>query len=189
MLIGNAIGVGFGVRRKVIVSDSFNRTDNATTLGKAETGQPYTVGTTPWGISNNQAYSVGTTGTDFAYINTGAFDVTASAQVTFSVNEGVAVRIMDIGNYLVARINGAGIGLFRVIADVATQIGSYAFTPVVGTSYKVKMVCGGSSINVFLDGVLRITASETFNSKATSHGFRVTASTAGRFDNFLVEAL
>jgi hypothetical protein len=174
---------------KGILRDSFNRADNALTMGNANTGQAWIPGMSTWGISSNQAYSIDTAGTDMISIETGVSNFSVSATVKFSVNEGIIFRYADANNHLVLRINSTTLGLVKGVASVFTSIGSYSFTPVVGTLYNIKAVCNGSSIQVFLDGVLRITATETANQTATQSGLRTAISTAGRFDNFLVEAL
>lgn len=185
-MIGVGLGLGLGVegrgRGGVLFSDSFNRPNSVLTLRNADTGQPW-VSTTNWGIDTNQAYCVDPAATSFSMAELGMSDLTISVDIKFSVNEGLVLRYTDSQNQLLARINSTGIALFKNIAGVNTNIGSYNFTPVVGTIYNVKAVCGGSSIIIYLDGVSRITATETFNQTATKHGMKVSASTAGKFDN------
>jgi hypothetical protein len=170
----------------IILSASFNQADNALTIGSADTGQVWISEPNPWGISGNQAYSIDTAGTNYTYTDIGKSDFTVSVKVKFSVNEGIVFRFSDANNSMVARINTTSLGLIRNVVGTGTVLQSYNFTPVVGTVYTIKVVCVGSSIQVYLDGVLRITATEPVNQLWTKVGLRTVASTAGRFDDCTV---
>lgn len=188
-MIGVGIGTPFNSKAKrTIVLDRFNRADSSTSLGNADTGQTWTATPNPWGITSNQAYSVNTSTTDLVFIDAGVSDAKVSTKITFSVNEGVMFRYTDSNNQFFSRISSTGLGLFRNNAGTPTSLGSYSFSPVVGNVYSVMVICSNSSIRVFLDGVERITVTDTFNQTATKYGLRASTSTAGRFDDFYVEA-
>jgi hypothetical protein len=176
-------------KKKVIVQDSFNRADNALTLGNADTGQTWGVTPNAWGISGNQAYSVDTTTTDYASITGTINPFKMSATLKFSSYEGIMLRFSDTNNHIFARIGSSDITLQKRVAGASTTIGTYTFSPVVGNSYLVQAICNGSNIRIILDGIERINVTETFNQSAIKVGIKVFASAAGRFDNFLLEEL
>lgn len=175
-------------KNKTIIQDGFNRTDSAVTMGNANTGQAWSPLLGTWGISGNQAYCINTTGTNITVVDdaktaNGIFSLT----LKFSVSEGIVFRLSDSSNYLALRISTNDLSLIKTVANVTTAIGSYIMTTVVGTVYSIKVVCNGSRIQCYLDGVLRLTVIDSFNSTATKCGLRTNPSTAGRFDEFLVE--
>src|SRR5690242_18710328 len=58
----------------VIASDNFNRADDPTSLGTADTGQTWTSVTGTWGISSAQAVHFDSSGTGRAVLETGFTD-------------------------------------------------------------------------------------------------------------------
>lgn len=192
-----------------LVSDSFDRADSTTSLGTADSGQVWTAHSGTWGISSNKGYLASTTGQAAASVDAGASDVEVSADITLSpttdrADAGLVFRLADDSNYLLALINKVtgsnSIQLFKRQAGSFTHLASVGSQGHVnGTTYDLRVVANGSSIEVFRDdtSVLTHTLSgadlTTFGSN-TRHGLRVhrgsTADDGGtRFDNFLVETL
>lgn len=194
MAVGIGIGVGLGVfkvglaARSVIVSDSFDRTDNAASLGIAETGQAWTNNAGVMGITSNQAKRQ-TAVVAVSTVNAGVSDCTISVDLNVQLNAGIAFRLSDPSNYLMARIftTDSLLQVYTIINGAATLIGSYAFTPTVGHVYNLAVQCNGPSIVVLLDGVERVNVSSTHNQTVTNHGITVRNSSANdTFDNFKV---
>lgn len=173
----------------IYVSDSFTRANSSTSLGVTDTGQSWSVGSSQaWGILNNKAYCPTPINTGVAFVETGKSDISNSVKITFNTNEGIIVRLSDELNYITARISSTSLGLFKIVGNTPTSLGSYSFTPTSGTVYTVRIDATGSSIKVYLNDVLQISATDTFNQTATKSGLRSTNS-AGLFDDFLVQDL
>lgn len=194
MNLGLALGLPFsgGRVKKRVVFDTFDRPDNATGIGNAETGQLWTYPSTAWGIQGNQAYPTSAQSTNLALIESGVSDCEVSSDVILGSTDGICCRATDGGNYVVARIaiSSGGLGLFKIVSGTATQLGVYNFGAVAGNTYNIKIISNGASLKVLLDGVERISATDSFNQTATKHGLRVASGSAGvKYDNFMVETL
>lgn len=192
-MIGNGIGIGFQAKKKVIVQDVFNRADNASSMGNANTGQAWTATRGTWGIRSNQAYCPtipASPNNAFATVDPLTPNVGMSFDIDYTATSqlGGVMRLTNDTNYLYFRLISTDIKLLKNVAGTVTQIGIYSFTPVAGTKYKIKVLCAGDLIKVFIDGIERISVSESFNNTATIHGLFAQISQAdGNFDNFLVE--
>lgn len=90
------LGVLASARRSsvgVVVSDSFNRADSASSLGTADTGQVWSSAVGTWGISSNRAYAVGTpSNTWAASVNAGANPSTTTIMVSARIYNRAATR-------------------------------------------------------------------------------------------------
>lgn len=171
-----------------VVSDDFNRADNATTLGTAPTGQTWEV-LTPgaiFGITGGKAYrtSAGTTNQAIAVINSGVADGDIEVTLDTGADSGVCWRATDDSNYFfVASQNGV---IYRRQAggfnEVAAFVGSAG-----GGTYRIEM--RGNTFTIFKDGAQRATFTDSFQNTATKHGLRVHDTTSALFDNFTVTAI
>jgi hypothetical protein len=153
------------------VTDSFNRADSAVSLGTADSGQTWTALTGTWGISSNKAYLVTHVNQDTAYIDNALSD--CAVQVTFNPvaanNSRLVFRLTDASNFhFVQSEGGSTYKHYKYESGGFTQLGSYATTPANGDVLKV--VLNGSSIDTYLNGTVRISVSNSFNSTATKHG-------------------
>lgn len=129
-----------------LVYDSFNRINNASTLGNTETGQTWEYETTYWYISNNKAYA----NAQSARVNPGVSDnFEIQADITFNTYAGLIFRAMSAtsNNFYLVRMNGTNITLFRVISGTPTSIGSYDITTSVGVTVNLKARVVGTSID------------------------------------------
>lgn len=176
-----------------IVSDNFNRTDSATTLG----GNWVTsvVGTTAvpvWGVKTNQAYFVSSpSGSDFlAYQETSNADnITVSVDMPVILTSGTRLvwRIQDSSNFYVIQPNNAtSSALYKRKNNSWVVISSSIATPIPnGATVKVQLI--GSTHKVYINGTLAYTFTDTDFQAATKHGMSTTyGDTTGRFDNFSV---
>lgn len=174
----------------VLAYDSFNRVDNAAALGTADTGQTWTVLQGTWGISSNQACLITSAGARNRIVING-LPANVSITITFSVNTVLSrlmFRHVDTSNYLqFINLSGSSYALYKVVAGVATMLGSFATTPANGDVLNVTL--NGSSIIAKLNGAQVISVTETFNQTATQHGFTTDNDTIFRMDNFKVEAV
>lgn len=179
-----------GVR--VLVSDSFNRADSALTLGNADTGQAWSVLSGTWGVNSNTAYKVATDDVDQAVVvETGRSDVSVTTTIATmpDVNgAGLVLRATDNSNYLLAIciLTVSEIRLYSQVAGSFTLLATGSWTSPANGDV-LKAVLNGTSINILLNGVSKITYSTSVQQTATKHGLYLRRLTP-RLDNFLVTA-
>jgi hypothetical protein len=168
-------------------SDNFNRTDSATALGTpSDGGSAWSALSGTWGISSNKGYHVDGTGQSAAVLDAGAGDCTVQVTISGSVgDDGFIFRATDNSNYFVYTYGGGALyrqqaGSFTLIA-----VSSAPFSGVVNPT-TLKAVLAGSAINIFQDGALVLTVSDSFNATATKHGLRSNGSSGVRFDDFSI---
>ncbi|GAA1714376.1 hypothetical protein [Brachybacterium phenoliresistens] len=162
-------------------ADTFTRPD-AASLGDTE-GMPrrsWSVwtqsGTFAHGVTNGEgyAYRSDTAGHTLATVDAEAADGTLELTMGTrgaSAQHGAVFRATDIGNYYrLVDAQGAEYRLQRFIGGAVTLLGAAAgVTPAAGDVLRI--VLDGPSIAVHINGVQRITASDTHNQVATRHGF------------------
>jgi DNA modification methylase len=175
-------------KHTLLISDSFTRADNAGSLGNTETGQPWVTYDT-WGISGNTACLIACTDTSLnrALIESGLSDVKIS--VTFAAYESQKVsrvwfRATNGPNALVLLSTASDYRLYKVVNGVFTQLSTASVSAAIGD--RIVIVASGSSINFYLNDILRISATQTFNQTSTMHGFGALGAGA-KFDDFKVE--
>lgn len=190
MIIGVGIGAEFGylTRTKILVSDTFQRTNSTVGLGNADTGQTWVVAGN-YGIISNQAYmSSGSLAT--AYISSGYSDCAITVKETAAGESGrfsgLIIRHTNSSNYIRAVFQDNGLFLQRIQAGETTSIGFKTVTR--SANLILRAVIKGDSIQIFMNGELQISATESFNSTAQNHGL-ITAALNARYDNFIVEAV
>jgi hypothetical protein len=170
--------------------DSFNRANSALTLGSTDRGtvKAWTANLNTWGISSNQAYSppggnaqatiTGVADFDELYVECPTWPATREMWLQF--------RFSDTSNrWRWGGTLGANPRLEKVVAGAVTSYTAVRqgnpFTLAAGATLMVR--AHGSVIEVFLNGVMCLTISDTFNESATSVGLQ-TASNDTRFENF-----
>lgn len=176
----------------VIVSDSFDRANDAGTLGDADTGETWVPFTSTWGISGNKAYcsalSAATVG--FVLVNAGAADVDITCDITMEAAKfpSLAARFADDENYILVQAVAGVVRLYKLVAGVVTELdaGSAGLTHPDGETHTWRIVCNGNSITTYLDGVQIHDATESAHATVENHGLRCYDGplTTGRFDNF-----
>lgn len=185
------------------VSDSFNRADDATSLGSADTGQPWAPLNGTWGISSNKAYLVTTTSQATAATDGGSADANLSVDVTMSPTlnraaTGVIVRATDASNYLMIAMTiiaaGNSITLWKRQGGFTKLQEVLGAGFVNGQTYAVRVVVSGPQVIAYVDGVEKINhtlagADATAFATPTLHGIRIDATGTAddgnsRFDNF-----
>lgn len=160
-----------------IVSDTFSRPDN-TSLGNAETGQAWT-GTPGHSISGGRLVA----GAAFSrsWVDAGLSDklevrakLNLGAYTTENFTLGLMLRLSDENNFILGSIRSIGqLELHKFEGGVSTQIGVAAFPTAPSTTYELKLVARGSALSLYVDGVLRVTATSTFNQSKTRAGVRL----------------
>lgn len=167
------------------VKDSFDRA-NSTSLGTSDTGQPWTEYFNGMGISTNQAYSEGAPGA--AHLETNRADGIVKADIKHGGDNGLVVRATSSSNLLMVRLGADAVEAYRREADVWTQLGTAAMALTVGQVYAFRAELDGSAIDLYVDDVLKLSITSTFNQTATLHGMYGANGNSQTWDNFAVTA-
>jgi hypothetical protein len=161
-------------------TDDFNRADGAP-------GANWVDGTGLWAIVSNQLSSGTVGGTIVIRAATAMATNDNSAQVTIAATAAVSHGIWCRGNtgftqgYL-WRNDGTSWNLFSVVGGSFTSIGSYAAAAVAGDVVKVQAV--GSTIKGYVNGIQRVSVTDTAVTTGTSVGLRAESTNSLRFDDF-----
>lgn len=201
---GNASGVQTVVYTKDVITptdgtiyDSFNRENSITSIGVSDTShtlvQPIE---NVYGISNKQAYLVSKSGSSPHY-RKGLTISPPSNEFALQINipvidgnnvEALFVRYLDTSNLVaVMKLTGKWI-LGKVVAGTYTQISDSGVLATNNDKLKVTNKADGT-IDVYINDVLKMTATDSVLQSASFKVGFGTDSTASRFDNFKVSPL
>jgi hypothetical protein len=162
-------------------SDNFDRANN-TDLGAA-----WAEVSGDWSIASNQL-SPGAAGGTIILRAAGAMAsadhyVQAKIAATTAASHGIWGRgNSNISQGYLLRNDGSTWDLFAVVGGSFSAIGSYAAAAAPGDVVKLQIV--GSTIKGYVNGVLRISVTDTAVTSGTSVGIRSESSSAIRFDDF-----
>ena len=161
-------------------TDDFNRANGAP-------GANWVDGTGLWTIVSNQLSSGTAGGTIVIRAATAMATNDNSTQVTIAATGAVSHGVWCRGNtgftsgYL-WRNDGTSWALFSNVGGSFTSIGSYAAAAVAGDVAKVQAV--GSTIQGFVNGISRVSVTNTAVTTGTSVGLRAESTNLLRFDDF-----
>jgi len=162
-------------------ADDFNRA-NSTDLGAG-----WVEVSGDWSIVSNQL-SPGSAGGTIILRAAGAMDSSDHyAQVTIAATAAVSQGVWARGNSNISqgylwRNNGTSWDLFQVVGGSFTVIGTYTAAAAPGDVAKVQVV--GSTIKGFVNGVQRVSVTDTAVTTGTSVGIRGESSGSLRYDDF-----
>jgi len=187
MLIGNINSLGITSKvKRVVVKDTFNRVNNNTTLGTADTNQNWQSLSGVWGIADNKVKLITSSGVrDYIVIDSGVFDCEIQiSMVQYLAYARLAFRVTDLSNmfFLTADYDSA-YRLYKLSAGTTTLLGVFNTKASHGDIMKVRLE--GTSITVLINGNEVMRVNDSFNQKATKHGFGGVGSNF-IFDDFLV---
>ncbi|SFA91769.1 hypothetical protein SAMN05216312_102229 [Cohnella sp. OV330] len=176
-----------------LVSDSFNRANSTTTIGNADIGGAWKkdIATTVLGINSNKAYPVTVITDTTIYFDVGNTDVIVSADGVFAGYLALSLRVLDDDNHLRLRLSSAGFALATYInATTTIVVQDTSIVPVNSTTYNIKAVMNGTTIDCYLDGILKFTGTVTSLTTRTRHGLFFSHSFVPntRYDNFLIKS-
>jgi len=184
------------------IADTFTRANSASSIGASTTGNSTpTILQGTWGILSNACYisAASSSGTSYntAVWDNGSANATVEADLitpaSGSFAQGLALRVTDLSSMLLVQIAETGaITLFKRVAGTYTSLatlGSQGYTN--SQTYTVKAVMSGTSIEVFVGGVSKLTYNTTTGLEAaTRHGLTYFAGSVspalGTFDNLSI---
>ena len=188
------------MRKKLIVYDGFNRADNASSLGNADTGQVWSA--SGFGIVSNKGhYVINTNNAVIATLDGGVVDVfSAQAKIKYVLVGGSAVGVAcrtdgTTDNRITAMIQTSTRKFLctKSVSGTSTVLGSIDFSPIDGVEYTIKIEVNGNTFACYVDGILKIQVTDDNALKTnTKQGIVLyngsTLSTI-TFDDFRVEAI
>jgi hypothetical protein len=172
--------------------DTFTRANNASSLGTTEVGNKtwQTGGLNVPGVNTNTAYFAGT-GSGNTFIDSGMSNGGVSIKVSTldggNVGGRVVGRYVDENNFWTISPNiGAGAySLLKYVSGSPTQVDAFFMTIAAGDVLDLRY--NNNTITGFINGVQRLSATDSFLSTATKVGFGLTGTSANlRFDDFKV---
>ncbi|MFF0736880.1 hypothetical protein ACFYVK_35365 [Streptomyces chartreusis] len=162
-------------------TDDFNRANTS------DLGAGWVEVSGDWSIVSNQL-SPGSSGGTIILRASGAMDSSDhSAQVKIAATTAASQGVWCRGNSNISsgylwRNDGSSWDLFSVVGGSFTVIGTYAAAAAPGDVAKVQAV--GSTIKAFVNGVERVSLTNTHVTTGTSVGLRSESTNAIRFDDF-----
>jgi hypothetical protein len=164
-----------------LADDDFAGANSATSLNgrAATTAGTWAVVTNNWGIATNKGYRSAGTGADWAYIDTGASDVSVECDITLSAVRSVAglvIRGVDDTHYTYAQLekdlsgNTNRVMLIRVIGGGVATIDEAAYTMTLGATYSVRAGAVGNQYYLYINDVLILTANDATHVAGTRQG-------------------
>lgn len=162
-------------------TDDFNRPDSSSLGGN------WVEVSGDWSIVSNQLSPGNDGGTIILRAATAMDSSDHSTQATIAATTAASHGVWCRGNtgfssgYL-WRNDGSEWTLFSVVSSTFTAIGSYTAAAAPGDVAKVQAV--GSTIKGFVNGVQRVSVTDTAVASGTSVGIRCISSSAIRFDDF-----
>lgn len=193
----------YGAARPVIstiITDSFNRADNASSLGTTDTGEAWEVSAGTWGIVGNRAYrSAGATGQrSHASVDVGSMSHRVEVRIpdigTTGGYPSLAARFQDSDNCYFLQLAPAPTVFTRRSGGVNTTLGASMGTTTF--SHLIALSCveteSGTVLTAYRDGAELGTYTDTASGRpsGTRAGlFLFGTSTNTRFDDFRAETL
>lgn len=176
-----------------LASDTFTRT-NAASIGSADVGGAYTVfgGAGTWATDGTKGYLNSATNNTAAVLSLASADVTV--QVTnnnagAAGSHGLCFRATDTSNYWQFLANGGTNFIVQRIVAGAPQVADATYAVVPVDNDVMKVVCSGTSLTFYRNGVSLGSLTSAFGQTATKHGLAEgTANTGVKFDDLLITA-
>ena len=170
-------------------TDNFNRADSTTSLGTpSDSGSAWVTYQSTLGILSNTAYDVAHSVYGVAGLQSSISDCAVQVKCSAQGNMSCAARIADGSNFLTGGGDGSGnLSIYKIVAAAFTQLASGTATQAAGDVFKFTV--NGTALELFLNGVSKLTASSNVGQTNTIHGIFDFLSAAARFDDFSITAL
>ncbi len=107
-----------------------------------------------------------------AYINSNLANCSISATIKAKAsNQGFVLRAIDGNNCIIAYFTTGACGLAKRQSGSASLIGSnIGISLTLNVEYAIEVVLSGSTISLYIDGVLKYSRTSTYNQTETMHG-------------------
>lgn len=144
------------------VRDSFDRADNATTMGDADTGQTWVPAAGTWQIESNKA-TTSSTSSVTTLIESEFNDVIVECDITWgsggSSTHGMIFRALDDDNRLGIFINPSvdEFAIWKTDGGSTLKLNPVTVTLDEAVTYTLKAECEGQFVRCYLDGALQFT--------------------------------
>lgn len=172
----------------ISVTDSFDRADNASSMGNADTGQTWVPVSSTWGISGNKAYIPTPANDKATWLNAGISDGVITCYLTYQdPGDGILFRGLGVANNdgFLCYLSNTNIVLVNPGFGANLIVTPLTHTP--GVTYKLQASFLGNAINIFEDDVWRGVVANATQQTATRIGLRSGGATAGkRWENLSV---
>lgn len=162
-------------------SDDFNRPDST------DLGPNWTEHDDNWSIDTNQLRP-GSSTTGVALYGSPMDTTDHYSEIVISVVGGTSMGVVARSdsnslNFYVMRANGSNWTIFSNVGGTFTSLGSYTASVTDGDVARIQ--CVGSTIKGFINGVERISVTDTSITSGLYAGVRGDVTNVGRYDNFL----
>ena len=179
------------------ITDSFNRANNATSLGVTDTGETWEqIGTGIVGVTGNTAYRATSNG--FAVVDFGRADMHVSVKIVTASDffAGCQARVVDANNfYGVDTGSGGGVTAkaVRFIGGAQANVvgvATYTIAPGDTVGISCKEEGGSTRVKLFVNGAVRGSALDSTAGRpmGTKAGIRPNNNASTRLDDFSVVA-
>jgi hypothetical protein len=178
----------------VNITDDFNRADEDP-LTNATTSEPWVTQLGSIGVQTNKAHTYALSGGNaISTIEAGVADVEVVCVMTAVANNsttgGLVFRYVDNSNYwrYIDKGNADGsVVVTKRVAGVNTDVFDSGPTAAV-VPFELKIIADGNDIEVWLDGSLVDSFTDSFNATATKHGLFSSGGTP-TMDDFSIVSL
>jgi len=168
-----------------LFSDFFYRQANSSVVGNLQSPANviWSQDAGTWGIINNRLYCSSAVASGAITANKITFE-TSLTEYTYkgtmsrgnsTAQIGLMYRVIDANNWNLIQIENVALRLYKIVAGVVTQIGVYLTTISASTLYELKIVLVGNLHKIYLNGIERISVTDSANAAGTKVGCYVTS--------------
>lgn len=187
--------VGADYKKSYIVLDTFNRADNPSSLGNADTGQAWIAKDNVWGILSGEAYTPASGSPSLIIVDSGVstnfkISVRMAKWGVGSQAPGLAIRAIDSDNmFRFTQTTTSSLMFQKKVAGVIITLGDYTGLTLADNDV-MSIFLQGNEFKLYLNDTLLGTFTDAFNDTVTTHGLCTgTGSVTGRWDDFKIEAI
>lgn len=172
-------------------TDDFTGTDGASLASRSG----WTVPAGAFTIQSNAAYCSTAPGNALSTASLSSAD--GYAEATLAVRSVLAnshavfvlIRAVDSSNFYQAGYRGStgSLSLGKTVAGTFAELATVAYTPVAGASPVIRIEASGSTLRLLVDGVEKLTATDTALTAAGKVGFRTSGVAAGATTGFHID--
>lgn len=149
---------------RLVVSDSFDRSDNNTSMSKTDNGLSWVPVIGTWGIAGGKATSISKVHNDIVSIPSTSKNFVLNCIVKGSLLNltnfsmpSIVLKFIDASNFIQLTFNGGNsIALNKKDVDVFGTLATKSMTLQDNVDYKIRAEVTSSSIKIFIDGTLLI---------------------------------